>query len=419
MLVSRISPAPSRTHSAAHSTASSSVGRLPPCVYTTHRFSRRFASMLATTHCDPKRSALSVKSCGDVTAAEFRLTLSAPERSASITSLVEPMPPPTVNGTKSCSAVRRTTASSVARFSAVAEMSRNTSSSAPSRSYWTAIAGGSPTSRSCSKRVPFTTRPSFTSRQTMSRRVSMRGPRMASASAALERDSTFGTEHRISLLESRAQRHAKCLEGSFDDMVAVIAANDTDVERRPGVVAEGTHPVIVQGARKRTAIIRPSTDIDACLNERVIHCNRLITVTGRAGGSDFRHRSAHSDRHILDNVVLQVAGRLELDIQRRVPGERYDHVIEKGDTGGGLRLAAAEIQLQPDSRLSRLSLHRRHSGNSSATARGSTAPVYNAIPMIAAEMPRSASARRSFIVLIPPAAKTGNTASSTAASLSD
>src|SRR5215217_5539982 len=36
MLVSRISPAPRRTHSRAHATASSPVRVRPPCVYTSH-----------------------------------------------------------------------------------------------------------------------------------------------------------------------------------------------------------------------------------------------------------------------------------------------------------------------------------------------------------------------------------------------
>ena len=44
--------APRRTHSRAHATASSSVGSRPPFVYTRQPSPSRFASMLATTHCD-------------------------------------------------------------------------------------------------------------------------------------------------------------------------------------------------------------------------------------------------------------------------------------------------------------------------------------------------------------------------------
>ncbi len=45
------------------------------------------------------------------------------------------MPPPTVSGMKTTSAVRRTTSSMMSRPSWLAVMSRNTSSSAPSASY--------------------------------------------------------------------------------------------------------------------------------------------------------------------------------------------------------------------------------------------------------------------------------------------
>ena len=134
MLVSRISPAPRRTHSRAHATASSSVDREPPCVYTRQAPSSRLASMLATTHCAPKRADSSPSDSGRSTAAELRLTLSAPARSTRAPSSAVRMPPPTVSGTNSRSAVRRTTSRNVARPSRDAEMSRNTISSAPSRS---------------------------------------------------------------------------------------------------------------------------------------------------------------------------------------------------------------------------------------------------------------------------------------------
>src|SRR6185437_7240203 len=110
--------------------------------------------------------------------------------------------------------------------------------------------------------------------------------------------------------------------------------------------------------------------------------------------------------------------RLELDVQRRVPGQDHHHVIEKGNAGGDLRLSASTLELQPDSRLSRLPFYDRHSVNSSATARGSTAPVYSAMPTIAAATPRSASARRSLTPVIPPAAYAGKADAATTSSIS-
>ena len=59
-------------------------------------------------------------------------TLSAPARSNRSTSSTLRMPPPTVSGMKTCSAVRRTTSRVVSRPATLAEISKNVNSSAPS-----------------------------------------------------------------------------------------------------------------------------------------------------------------------------------------------------------------------------------------------------------------------------------------------
>ena len=73
-------------------------------------------------------------SSGRLTAAEFTLTLSAPERRSFLASSKERTPPPTVRGMKTLSATLATTSRRMARSSWVAEMSRKTSSSAPASS---------------------------------------------------------------------------------------------------------------------------------------------------------------------------------------------------------------------------------------------------------------------------------------------
>src|SRR5436305_1611059 len=93
-------------------------------------------------------------------------------------------PPPTVSGMTQASAVRRTTSSMMPRFAWVAVMSRKHSSSAPAASYAIAASTGSPASRRSTKLTPFTTRPSLTSRQGMTRTLNMaissgRGARVA------------------------------------------------------------------------------------------------------------------------------------------------------------------------------------------------------------------------------------------------
>ena len=73
-------------------------------------------------------------SSGRWNAAVFTLTLSAPARSMVRASSTLRIPPPTVNGMNTCSAVRRTTSIIVSRPSDDAVMSRKTNSSAPSTS---------------------------------------------------------------------------------------------------------------------------------------------------------------------------------------------------------------------------------------------------------------------------------------------
>ena len=82
MLVSTISPAPSRSTSRAQATASSPVGTRPPLMWTsqTSRPSRstRLGSMFTTMHWLPNRRAAWRTSSGSRTAAELIDTLSAP-----------------------------------------------------------------------------------------------------------------------------------------------------------------------------------------------------------------------------------------------------------------------------------------------------------------------------------------------------
>ena len=82
-------------------------------------------------HWQPKRWAPSATKLGSATAEELRLILSAPARSSSVMPSTERMPPPTVKGIVTASAVRRTSSTRVLRPWWLAAMSRNTSSSAP------------------------------------------------------------------------------------------------------------------------------------------------------------------------------------------------------------------------------------------------------------------------------------------------
>ena len=94
---------------------------------------RRRASIATTTAWLPKRRAHAPINSGSATAAVFSETLSAPARRTSRISSTLLTPPPTVSGMNARRAVRSTISSSVPRPSGAAEMSRKTSSSAPSR----------------------------------------------------------------------------------------------------------------------------------------------------------------------------------------------------------------------------------------------------------------------------------------------
>ncbi len=136
---SRISPAPSSVARSAHSTASIPVPTRPPCVVTSNPLGvslswARRASTDSTTHCDPKRSAASASNSGRAIAAVLSEILSAPALSSRSASATLRIPPPTVSGMNTCSAVRLTTSSMVWRPSLDAVMSRKVSSSAPSAS---------------------------------------------------------------------------------------------------------------------------------------------------------------------------------------------------------------------------------------------------------------------------------------------
>ena len=85
---------------------------LPPLSAGWHRRRRvgvDRASMATTTHWLPNSAAISAISSGRSTAAVLTDTLSAPARSSRRASSTVRMPPPTVNGMNTCSAVRRTT----------------------------------------------------------------------------------------------------------------------------------------------------------------------------------------------------------------------------------------------------------------------------------------------------------------------
>ena len=121
--------------------------------------------MATTTHWLPNLSAASLISLGFIIADEFIDILSAPSLSNVLKSSTVLIPPPTVNGIKTCSATLLTISTTVFLLSDDAVISRNTNSSAPALLYAFATSTGSPASRKFTKFTPFTTRLLLTSKQ--------------------------------------------------------------------------------------------------------------------------------------------------------------------------------------------------------------------------------------------------------------
>src|SRR5437764_13199004 len=137
---------------------------------------------------------------GSAIAAELMLILSAPASKIAPASCSVRTPPPTVNGTNNSFAVRFTVSINVERFSCVAVMSSNTTSSAPALLCAAANSAGSPASRKLRNCVPFTTRPASTSRQAIIRFVSIRNFFLLVPSAVLLRE--LRGYHLLSLLKT-------------------------------------------------------------------------------------------------------------------------------------------------------------------------------------------------------------------------
>ncbi len=130
--------------------------------------------MATTTHCAPKACDNSLISSGRLTADELMDTLSAPFLRSMSTSATLLIPPPTVKGMSTVAATFSTKSAMVFLPCSVADMSKNTSSSAPVAAYLAANSTGSPASLSETKLTPFTVRPSLISKQGIILFVNMR-----------------------------------------------------------------------------------------------------------------------------------------------------------------------------------------------------------------------------------------------------
>src|SRR6056297_2595063 len=141
-------------------------------------------------------------------------------------------------------------------------------------------------SRSPSKFTPFTTRPSFTSRQTITRGRSISRPphevrpyadpgRCGRGSqlllGPLELHRALGAEDGVALPRGLPHGESGRLDRRFHHVVTVAPAVDDDVQRRAEVVGEALQEVLPEVRGERALVPGPAAHVDRGPDERVVH----------------------------------------------------------------------------------------------------------------------------------------------------
>ena len=106
--------------------------------------------------------------------------------------------------------------------------------------------------------------------------------------------------------------------------------------------------------------VRPAAQIDGRHGERFVHRHHEVAraIDAAAVAKRVRDSLAERDAEILDGVMLvdvEVARRIDLEIERAVPRHELEHVIEKADAGAhAVAALAVERDGKRDRRFSRL-----------------------------------------------------------------
>src|SRR5918999_5819217 len=130
--------------------------------------------------------------------------------------------------------------------------------------------------------------------------------------------------------------------------MTVGPSKDAQVHGDTRVVGERAHPVIVERARQRTAIIRTPADVERAVYERVVHRNGTIAVTSGTLRDQVGQCRANADRYVLDQVMLEVTTGMHPKVEAGVPRQRHEHVVEESGAGIDVRAAGAACQLDAD-----------------------------------------------------------------------
>lgn len=174
-------------------------------------------------------------------------------------------------------------------------------------------------------------------------------------------------------LDGHAQGAPEGLEHGLGLMVRVVAAQAVDMRADRGVIDEPleelAHEIDIELADRaaREGHLEHEAgaagQIDDYAGERLVEWDVSMTVAPHALliADSLRQRLTKGDANVLDGVVgidVQIALRLDLEVDHAVAGDLVEHVIEEADAGRQLgRAAAVEIDLDSDFRFEGVALN--------------------------------------------------------------
>ena len=188
---------------------------------------------------------------------------------------------------------------------------------------------------------------------------------------------------RAILLARDAQRARERLEHRFDVVMAGAPVQHLDVHVRARADREAFEEVVHELGLQIADLedvdsqidrgVRASAEIDRGDGQRLVH--RHDEVAGAVDAAPLpergRDRLAERDAEVLDGVMLidvEVARRVDAQVERAVARKQLEHVIEKADPRPYLITALTfERQRQGDLRLGRISLDYRAAHKTSST----------------------------------------------------
>src|SRR5262245_6855972 len=185
-------------------------------------------------------------------------------------------------------------------------------------------------------------------------------------------------------LHRHPHRARERLEGGLGLVMRVRPAQVVHVQRHLRVVHEAleefVHQVDVELADPRPderdveLEPRPPREVDHHARERLVERDVGVPEPAYAllVADRLRHRLAEGDPDVLDGVVgvdVQVALRLDVEVEQAVARDLVEHVVEERHAGGELRLpGAVEVDRNPDLGFGRLAGDRGVSHTLSARA---------------------------------------------------